>query len=210
MNGLKVIELMQQGKKMKNATTAMVYWIEDGRLRASKLSKKGTFDQTELVAGFKFPFNSQWFEEYIEPKSLIGWERVEEKDKYFTVNSLGTIEETLDFSWNIDSDRYNRANYFSTKEKAEEIEFKQTLFRKLQRFSDENVRNEIDWNNDEQAKWSIAYSHGFKTMVVDHHWNRKEFGQVYFSSKGVAEKAIELFHDELIKYFTHDWGGENE
>ena len=30
----------------------------------------------------------------------------------------------------------------------------------------------------------------------------RDFGQVYFIQEEVAQQAIELFHDDLIKYFT--------
>ena len=97
---------------------------------------------------------------------------------------------------------YEVANYFSTREKAEEINFKQTLFRKLQRFSDENGGNEIDWENTNQKKYCILYCHSFKELQSDFTWVRQNQGQIYFISKEIAEKAIELFHDDLIKYFT--------
>lgn len=86
----------------------------------------------------------------------------------------------------------------------EEINFTQTLFCKLQRFSDENGGNKIDWKNRTQRKFFIQYepSYGF---LVDYYYFDKEFGQVYFASEDIAEKAIELFYDDLIKYFTHDW-----
>ena len=107
----------------------------------------------------------------------------------------------------MDVERYEIANYFSTKEKAEEINFKQTLFRKLQRFSDENGGNEIDWNNYDQSKHVIYYRHDSCEFILDCFWYLRDFGQVYFVSREVAEQAIELFRDELIKYFTHDFGG---
>ena len=103
---------------------------------------------------------------------------------------------------------YKQANYFSTKEKAEEINFKQTLFRKLQRFSDENGGNEIDWKDPNQEKWMIRFDHRVEELCVGLNNYIRNFGQVYFISEEIAEKAIELFRDELIKYFTGDFGGE--
>ncbi len=97
---------------------------------------------------------------------------------------------------------YEQLNYFSMKEKAEEINFKQTLFRKLQRFSDENGGNEIDWDDEDQTKFSIKYSYFSSELIIDCCNTVQQFGQVYFASKEVARKAIELFHDDLIKYFT--------
>ena len=121
------------------------------------------------------------------------------------VNDLGKSMECGQFK---DYMYYKQANYFSTKEKAEEIIFKQRLFRKLQRFSDENGGNEIDWENTNQKKYCILYCHSFKELQSDFTWVRQNQGQIYFISKEIAEKAIMLFHDELIKYFTGDFGGE--
>lgn len=137
------------------------------------------------------------------PKPSTGWERVDEnKEEKFTIITSRRCDNLWELNNSDCDDLYKNANYFSTKEKAEEINFKQTLFRKLQRFSDENGGLDIDWNDGSQTKWSIYYGYGFKTMVVDNCWQTREFGQVYFSSKEVAEEAVELFHDDLIKYFT--------
>ena len=116
------------------------------------------------------------------------------------------VKKTFEANHEIDETVYEKANYFSTKEKAEEINFKQTLFRKLQRFSDENGGNEIDWNN--SRKYFIEYYSKGEKLAVDYAYRLYNFGQVYFASREIAEKAIELFHDELIKYFTGDFGGE--
>ena len=40
------------------------------------------------------------------------------------------------------------------------LEMQQTLFRKLQRFSDENGGNEIDWSCPYSKKFFIAYKDG--------------------------------------------------
>ena len=134
---------------------------------------------------------------------------MEDGERYRTIDECSVWEYRED---NDGSDvlLYNIANYFSTKEKAEEINFKQTLFRKLQRFSDENGGNEIDWENTNQKKYCILYCHSFKELQSDFTWVRQNQGQIYFISKEIAEKAIMLFHDDLIKYFTHDWSGKDE
>lgn len=98
---------------------------------------------------------------------------------------------------------FNEANYFSTKERAEEINFKQILFRKLKRFSDQNGGIEIDWGDNDQKKWFNIIDcekdyYGFYPIYTT---KLKEFGQVYFISEEVAQEAIELFRDELAKYF---------
>ena len=197
MNGLEAIELMKQGSQVSDGE--YVYKIENNLVLVRSLNGKlFNIDNS-------FDFTSE-YEEYIEPKPLTGWERVDGKMyNVIVVNDLGKSMECGQFK---DYMYYKQANYFSTKEKAEEIIFKQRLFRKLQRFSDENGGNEIDWENTNQKKYCILYCHSFKELQSDFTWVRQNQGQIYFISKEIAEKAIMLFHDELIKYFTGDFGGE--
>ena len=199
MNGLEAIELMKQGKVVVRVDTRTLYQLHNNRVEGA--DHIGRWNDNRV-----FNVNSE-YEEYIEPKPLTGWERVEDGERYRTIDECSVWEYRED---NDGSDvlLYNIANYFSTKEKAEEINFKQTLFRKLQRFSDENGGNEIDWENTNQKKYCILYCHSFKELQSDFTWVRQNQGQIYFISKEIAEKAIELFHDELIKYFTGDFGGE--
>ena len=208
MNGLEAIELMKQGKVVTDGKRK--YQISDGKITVLTYVVRN-----DIGAGRELWENVEYFntakdsyEEYIEPKPLTGWERVDGKMyNVIVVNDLGESMECGQFK---DYMYYKQANYFSTKEKAEEINFKQMLFRKLQRFSDENGGNEIDWNDEIKMKWGIWYNHEYEELASCPYFYGQAFGQVYFISKEVAEKAIELFRDELIKYFTHDWSGKDE
>lgn len=195
MNGLEAIELMKKGKMVQNERC--IYKLENGEV----LFKNKLNVDDEFLKSKSFNFTSN-YEEYIEPKSLTGWERVDKTQTYYYINGFDSVNNTIEANYEIDKTTYEKANYFSTEEKAEEINFKQTLFRKLQRFSDENGGNEIDWNKGEQRKWMIRFDHGVKRLYVVLNTDIQNFGQVYFVSKKITEQAIELFHDELIKYFT--------
>ena len=201
MNGLEPIELMKQGKMIKSCI--WIYSMDSDGVIWLK-----TESHTGWVEAHTFNILANDYEEYIEPKPLTGWERVDGKMyNVILINDLGKSMECGQFK---DDMYYKQANYFSTEEKAEEINFKQTLFRKLQRFSDENGGNEINWLNTNQQKFFITYYYDTKELDLYYVCNDKDFGQVYFISEEIAEKAIELFRDELIKYFTHDWSGKDE
>lgn len=199
MNGLEAIRLMEQGKLVTstNDTGDVIYIFKI--LNNDICFKRIEDSDGKYQVDFAFDFSAT-YEEYIEPKPLTGWERVKEGNPY-RVSLADGIELKAERGVFSECD-YKSANYFSTKEKAEEINFKQTLFRKLQRFSDENGGNEIDWNDGYQCKYFISYSHHYRELEVDCRRHRQDFGQVYFVSKKIAKKAIELFHDELIKHFT--------
>ena len=196
MNGLEAIEFMKQGKMVISRHSCgdfiinkivgnTVYYIYES-------SKDG--DDWELDDCFDF---TNTYEEYVEPKQLTGWERVGENESYYRISCNCYVEKLIEERCMEDKYYYEDANYFSTEEKAEEINFKQTLFRKLQRFSDEN------WDDNNQTKYCIVYDHSNQKIVVEVVIvSRTQLGQVYFSSFKTTQKAIELFHDDLIKYFT--------
>ena len=203
MNGLEAIKVMMEGKLVSKFNPCMedeIYKIIDGNVCVKFEDEPD--EKYEVSEDFDFDTT---YHEYIEPKPLTGWERASNKhDEYFCIGHCGDIRPYSDDFLGYDRTIYKTANYFSTKEKAEEINFKQTLFRKLQRFSDENGGSEIDWNGNKR-QYYISYNYFRDGFAVSSIGYLRDFGQVYFVSRAVAEKAIDLFHDDLIKYFTmHD------
>ena len=136
--------------------------------------------------------------EYHEPER-IGWELLDLNATYYLINAQGGVAEEPETNDSFDRQAYQAANYFSTKEKAEEINLKQTLFRKLQRFSDENGGNEIDWNDVTQGKFYLWYHAEQRQIKVDRTLTIRAFGQVYFRSEEVAQRAIETFQEDFIQ-----------
>lgn len=200
LTGLQAIELMQHGKMVieteQEGLEPFVFKIINNNV----CFKHTDENEDDYQVDYAFDF-TKTYKEYNEPKPLTGWERVRVGEEYISISS----RQSLYFGELHDSqnqEQFDIANYFSTEEKAEEINFKQTLFRKLQRFSDENGGNEIDWNDEEQPKSFIFYNHYIQRLSVMTYGNRQDFGGVYFISEEVANKAIELFHDDLVKYFT--------
>lgn len=207
MNGLEAIELMKQGKMVisEHGDDVIINKIKGGNVYFIYDHLKRS-DEWELDDCFDF---TKTYEEYIEPKPLTGWERVGENESYYNISCNCYVEKLIEERCMEDKYYYEDANYFSTEEKAEEIDFKQTLFRKLQRFSDENGGNEIDFG-DGDLKYCISYSYFRDDFVTNPVIHAREFGQIYFVSREVAEKAIELFRDDLIKYFGDEWSEGNE
>lgn len=198
MNGLEAIKFMEQGNMVQNERC--IYKIKNGEV----LFKNKLNIVNDFLKSTYFDFTDD-YEEYVEPKSLTGWERVEEGCHFSFISGNENIYSYIDDHSVLDDEFYENANYFSTKEKVEEISFKQTLFRKLQRFSDENGGDKINWKNGLDSKWHIYFDYHAETLEIYSIEESRDFGQVYFDSRKVAEKALELFHDDLIKYYTYDW-----
>lgn len=199
LTGLEAVLLMQEGGYVTDGQH--IYRFVNTKIEASDITSfnKG---KPEWKSGNVFNFNYDQYEEYTKPKPLTGWERVGENESYYSINGNSYVEEMTEDMCMEDKYYYEDANYFSTEDKAEEINFKQTLFRKLQRFSDENGGSKINWKEVDQGKYGIWYNADHGKIEVGSTWAVRDFGQVYFISEEVAQQAIFLFHDDLIKYFS--------
>ena len=199
LTGLEAVLLMQEGGYVTDGQH--IYRFVNTKIEASDITSfnKG---KPEWKSGNVFNFNYDQYKEYTQPKPLTGWERVGENESYYSIN--GNSYAALDCEDMCMEDKYyyEDANYFSTEDKAEEINFKQTLFRKLQRFSDENGGDKIDWKDEDQCKYHIKYTHYSNNIYVEGNHSLQEVGVVYFINEQITEQAIELFKEDLIKYFT--------
>ena len=115
----------------------------------------------------------------------------------------GHISTTNNDDFPMDNDNIKLGNAFKTKEEAERKLFELTLHHKLEKFAYENNDREIEWD-DNSSKYYIYYDYSMKIIRADSIFASKYYGQVYFSSKEIAEKAIGTFKDDLTRYFTSD------
>lgn len=204
LTGLEAIKFMEQGGTvfheiestleviLNKIENDVLYWCQDYELEDNLWKVDDSFNFNLL------------YKEYTQP-SRSGWERVKKDEINYYIDIDGLIEGDLEIFDNVDNRCFNIANYFSTKEKAEEISFKQTLFRKLQRFSDENGGDKINWKDEDQCKYHIKYTHYSNKIYVEGNHSLQEVGVVYFINEQITEQAIELFKEDLVKYFTtHD------
>ena len=121
-------------------------------------------------------------------------------EKYYTISTKGKIGSYSFCNDNVDKEIIDFGNYFKTKEEAERKCFEIRLHRKLELFALENNDAEIDLNIHSE-KYAINYSKKMGPFIIEV-YDLKDFGQVYFTSKEIAEKALETFRYELIRYFT--------
>ena len=120
--------------------------------------------------------------------------------KYYTISTKGKIGSYSFCNDDFDKEIIDFGNYFKTQEEAERKRFEIRLHRQLELFALEKNDTEIDWN-DSSEKYMINYNKD-KGIFIDRVYTLKIFGQVYFTSKEIAEKALETFRHELIRYFT--------
>lgn len=194
MKGTQAFELLNQGKMVcLESSNNYIYKMFDGFI--CQCDKNGNKINDTL-----FNFNL----DYKEYKKDNGWHNVGDGNFYMIYDDNFEVEEENSFH----ELEYPNHCRFSTKWKAQQVAFHNQLFQKLQRFSDENGGNEIDWNNCEEEKFCIYYDYEEDELDIGCNWFTREWGQVYFTSKEIAQKARKTFRDELIKYFTYDWEKE--
>ena len=132
---------------------------------------------------------------------MTGYERVEKYENYYFISAVNNLAADVEYQNNCNDNFYDNANYYSDETVAENNARADKLMRQLRRFAVEHNDCELDWSN-EEAKFYIFYNYDLSDLVISYAYNAKNFGQIYFSSRKIAEQAVEKFKDELIWYFT--------
>lgn len=137
------------------------------------------------------------FEEIKEMKNPYA--RVGYKDWYYAIERAGSVTTLADNS-DYDDRMFNIANYFNNREYAEYISFKEDLMRKLDRFAWEHNAKAINWDKN-VANYCIIFDNHNKDMEVMVAYALQS-NDIYFTSREIAEKALEEFKEDLIKLYT--------
>ena len=131
-----------------------------------------------------------------------GYERVLNSDIYFYVSAKGEVESAVDSCDYIDDKYYNSANYYLSKDVAENNTRADNLMRQLRRFSVEHRERGVNLNDINTEKYYVYYDYGNDALGVSLVSRTKNFGAIYFDSEETLNAAIDEFYDELIWYFT--------
>ena len=131
-----------------------------------------------------------------------GYERVLNSDIYFYVSAKGEVESAVDSCDYIDDKYYNSANYYLSKDVAENNARADKLMRQLRRFAVEHRERGVNLNDINTKKYFIYCDYEDDELGVTSVFHSKIFGAIYFDSEETAQAAIDEFHDELIWYFT--------
>ena len=148
-------------------------------------------------------------EEQLKELGLIeeqptGYERVKKGDVYyFNITRSETVAE-VECNRRIDEGRYDTGNYYSDKTIAENNARADRLHRQLRQWQGLNDKaiTKKDWKGYDVIKYNIDYDYLTNRLLVRWTGRYRKLNVVYFTSEEKAEKAIKVFEDELIWYFT--------
>lgn len=139
-------------------------------------------------------------QELITPKKKTGYERVNIGETFYAVRADGTVFEPIENHNTTHELYYGIANYYSSADVAEDNARADELMRQLRRFAAEHRVDNLNWENDTQAKWSIAHFEDGLGCIES--GNLQSYGTIYFDRITDVDAAIETFRDELTWYFT--------
>lgn len=131
--------------------------------------------------------------------------RSKDGDMYWFVDSDGTPKWWHEYSRDIDSFYYDTHNYFQTEEEAQKYANVLETERQLKKFADEH-NDKINWDNVDKYKYSLHYSYIANCVGINSVLSLRDARVIYFSSKEIAQQAIDTIGEDKIKeYLTYEW-----
>ena len=138
------------------------------------------------------------FEEYVP--TVNPYTRVDVDNTYYLIAPNSIVHHVQEKRYCVDDTMFEVINYFNSKNYAEYIAFKESLMRKLDKFAWDNNAKVIDWD-DTSTKYCIKFSNKHNEIIID--WSSSyQSNDIYFTSREIAEKALEEFKEDLIKLYT--------
>lgn len=135
------------------------------------------------------------------PKEEDTWEMkcpYKDRDKYYIVNSRGLVKFLFWDNCVSNKKTFNQGHIFPTKQAAELEAKRRNLLTRFRAFRDEcNGDWKPNWNDINQDKYVIKLEEK-KDFYIALFWTVNEFNLFgYFKNQNGAERAIELFGDEI-------------
>lgn len=200
---MKVLELLEAGKKATNNGMNMDGDIGYLVLESDKIVYYLNGENLgETTLDFKQLTGLYWYEYKEEPKYKTNFD-MEEVELYHYNTIFNKTASKVNINDVFDEGILENFNAFKDRKLAEYIQAKQLLERKLMIFSYLNRAEEIDWEDDDKEKYYIAYYYdyckGQICIKVSEFYTAAYSTNVYFNTKDIAEKALEIYRSEIEK-----------
>lgn len=132
-------------------------------------------------------------------RPCTGYERVNKNQEYYTTYN-DFYDDISEENAQEDDENYSVGNYYSDEQFAADIARAETLMRRMRQWQALNDEA-VDWNNVIEHYY-ITYNRNGNRFTILWDTATRDFGAIYFSSKEKAQEALDMFHDELMWYFT--------
>ena len=138
--------------------------------------------------------------EEVSKTFTTGYEKVSKNEPYYWVNVISKVAQGEGGDGREDN-LYLAANYYNSNELAERMAFEESLLRRLRKFAAEEAQCPMTVDSWQDGCVYIIYYNG-EALSVDMLTSTKAVGDIIFNSREAALKAIDLFYEELMYYFT--------
>ena len=137
---------------------------------------------------------------------------IKKGQRYFTINNYFCISKTKNLGYGDDKERIQIGNCYpftdETKDKVKKevklIAERRKLQSEMEMFARQNNEEEIDWNNYNQIKWHLYVDCKRNNIITTCTYIIRVLNTVYFTSKEIAEKALEKFGDRIRKLYIEE------
>lgn len=202
MNFKEAYQKMLEGKKIRRkGDNGYFYYDEDMKQVYHYISEK-CFNNLAVDIEMEDALAEDW-EVVEETKSKVKVWKPNKNEKYCYIGGDGDIYHTVNVNLTVDDCIFSIGNYFKTDEEAEHMVEKLRVIKELQDFAIENRDEEIDWYDKEQDKWEISYKDSNIEPICNNYYRAQTFN-IFFTSKEIAQKAIESIGEERIKKYYFD------
>lgn len=190
---MKITELDLQTESKRYKCGNRIFKVKDGDL--VDIESNAYLRDENIPIAYLLNLDFEEIKEMKNPYKQAGY-----GERYHCIYGY-TIYLNTDSNHEIDNKLFSTANYFNNKEYAKYVAFKETLMRKLDRFAWEHNAKVSNWDVSSGPVYYIGLDRCDKKLAVcGAHMFRAS--DIYFTSQGIAEQAIEEFKDDLIKLYT--------
>ena len=128
---------------------------------------------------------------------------------YFYISNYFNIHETINYNYEDDIERRKIGNCYpfteGNKDKVfEEVKLiaeRRKLQSEMEMFARLNNDCDIDWNNYNQLKWHLYVDCKRNNIITTCEYKIRVLNTVYFTSKEIAQKALEKFGDRIKELY---------
>lgn len=203
MNFKEAYEKMREGKKIKRPDWKG-YWFIDSKDNKFKIKlaggeiKENKFTQETI----KNTAANDW-EIVEEPKSKVYKPKPQEMYYFLAGDGTPTADHNLD-DGNVEK-FISIGNCFETGKEAKHMVEKLKVIKELRDFALENNNEKIDWRDKCIGKYFITYDFYDEEISVASYTFRNFLPfEIYFTSKEIAQKAIETIGADRIRKYYFD------
>ena len=135
--------------------------------------------------------------------SKTRYERAEKMNKYWCTDISGNVVSLIDTRSAYDNNAYRAGNYTTDESLGIARARKTKLIWEIERFSAEHKHDPSYSDKNPKRRYYLYYDPEDKRIKCKEQLLMYEdFGKVYFYNRRAAQKAIEVFEEDLLWYFT--------